>query len=128
MRSSKQIGLAVACLSLLACGASELLGPDASQGIEGQVFIGPQCPVQPADGSCPDLPYAAAIDVRTGSGSLVTRVHSGEDGLFRVGLRPGDYELDPEPGDPLPVASTQYVTVKAGQYTAVVISYDTGIR
>lgn len=128
MQHRKPIGILVACIALVACGTSDLLGPDAPQGIEGLVLIGPQCPVQTQDGSCDDLPYQANIDVRTAAGALVTRVSSGEDGHFRVGLRPGDYVLDPESGDPWPVAGPQDVTVEAGRYREVTVSFDTGIR
>jgi hypothetical protein len=58
----------------------------------------------------------------------VTRVRSDEDGRFRVGLSPGDYVVDPESGDPFPVAGPQDVTVVEGAYTEVVVSFDTGIR
>lgn len=36
-------------LTLNACGTNDLLGPDAAQGIEGIVLLGPQCPVQTVD-------------------------------------------------------------------------------
>ena len=58
----------------------------------------------------------------------MTRFSTGEDGGFRVGLRPGHYILDPASGDPFPVASEQDVDVVEGVYTEVVISFDTGIR
>lgn len=115
-------------LALVACGTSNLLGPAAAQGIEGLVLIGPQCPVQTVANPCPDEPYQAWIPIRTAAGTLVTRVRSGEDGRFRVGLRPGSYVLDPESGDPFPVANPQAVEVDAGRYTDVLISFDTGIR
>jgi hypothetical protein len=115
-------------LTLTGCGTSDLLGPDAPQGIEGIVMLGPQCPVQTVDTPCPDLPYQASIIVRRTSGGTITRLRSGEDGRFRVGLRPGSYVLDPEPGDPFPSSTEQEVEVEAGVYTEVVINFDTGIR
>lgn len=120
--------IVVSALVLGACGSSDLLGPDAPQGIDGLVLIGPQCPVQSIDNPCPDLPYQAWIDVRTAEGAAVTRIRSGEDGRFRVGLRPGSYVLDPESGDPLPVAASQSLDVAEGVYTYVEVSFDTGIR
>ncbi len=114
-------------LALYACGADDLLGPDAAQGIEGIVLLGPQCPVQSIDNPCPDLPYQVWIDVRTAAGGSVTRIRSGEDGRFRVGLRPGLYVLDPESGNPFPAASEQEVEVREGVHTQVVVSLDTGI-
>jgi len=110
------------------CDTGDLLGPGAAQGIEGVVLLGPQCPVQTPDDPCPDLPHRAWIKVRRIGGETVTRIRSGEDGRFRVGLRPGNYLLDPESGDPFPMATEQEVKVMAGEFTEVVIAYDTGIR
>jgi len=121
-------GLMALGFVVAACGASELLGPGAAQGIDGIALRGPMCPVQSIDDPCPDLPYEAWIGVRTAAGAHVTRVRSGEDGRFRVGLRAGSYVLEPESGTPFPVASDQAVVVEEGVYTEVVISFDTGIR
>jgi len=112
----------------MACGPDDLLGPEAAQGIEGIVLLGPLCPVESLENACPDLPYQAWIDVRNRNGDRVTRVRSGEDGRFRVGLHPGLYLLDPESGDPFPVAGEQEVRVEDGVYTEVTVSFDTGIR
>ena len=120
------------CLALLlplfACESDELLGPGAPQGIEGEVLLGPQCPVQTLENPCPDLPYKAWIRVLTPDGGAVTRIQSGEDGRFRVGLRPGRYVLDPESGNPFPVAGEMEVSVEEDRYTLVTVSFDTGIR
>jgi len=113
---------------LTACGTDDLLGPNAAQGIEGIVFLGPQCPVQTSEDPCPDLPFQAWINVRRQPGGFVTRIQSGENGRFRVGLRPGSYVLDPESGDPFPVASDLDVEVRKGVFTEVTVSFDTGIR
>jgi len=115
-------------LTLGACGASDLLGPEAEQGIEGTVLLGPQCPVQTLDDPCPDIPYPAWIQVRRQDGSTVTRIRAGEDGRFRVGLRPGAYVLHPESGDPFPVSGDLEADVDKGVYTEVTINFDTGIR
>jgi hypothetical protein len=120
-----------ACCALLvvaACGPSDLLGPDAEQGIEGIALRGPTCPVVRLDDPCPDAPHQAWIDVRTARGGKVTRFRTGEDGRFRVGLRPGRYTLVPESTEPFPYAGELEVEVVAGVYTEVVISFDTGIR
>ena len=115
-------------LAASACGADDLLGPGARQGIEGIALIGPQSPVQSLDDPCPDLPYQTSIDVRIRGGESVTHVRSSADGTFRVGLRPGFYTLQPESGDPFPVAEAQDVEVRIDEYTEVTISFDTGIR
>jgi hypothetical protein len=121
------IGIGLLC-ALPACGPSDLLGPQAAQGIEGLVLLGPQCPVQTQADPCPDVPYRAWIDVRTGRGAQVTRVRSDAEGRFRVGLRAGSYVLEPEAGSPFPVAGAQTVEVDEGAYTDVIVSFDTGIR
>jgi hypothetical protein len=105
-----------------------LLGPEAAQGIEGIALLGPLCPVVSQQDPCPDRPYDATIDVRRADGTFLTRLRTGEDGLFRVGLRPGAYVLDPESGHPFPVAGEQDVEVVEGVYTQVTVSFDTGIR
>lgn len=118
---------AVAAIVLSACGSS-LLGPEAAQGIEGVALRGPMCPVQTTQNPCPDQPYQAWVQVLDGGGALVTRVRTGADGTFRVGLEPGRYTLDPESGSPFPTASPLDVEVVAGTFSDVVISFDTGIR
>jgi hypothetical protein len=115
-------------LLIAGCGTSDLLGPDAAQGIEGTVLLGPQCPVQTQDDPCPDLPYQAWIGIRRVEGGSVALIRSDESGRFRVGLRPGDYVLQPESGDPFPTASDQEVTVVMDVFAEVVIHFDTGIR
>lgn len=122
------VAVAATLLAIVACGADDLLGPGALQGIEGLVLIGPQCPVQTLEDPCPDLPYEAAIDIQNRDGDLVTRVRSAADGTFRVGLRPGVYTLVPLSGNPFPTAQAQDVEVLEGEYAAVTISFDTGIR
>jgi hypothetical protein len=108
--------------------SSALLGPEALQGIEGQALLGPMCPVQQADGSCPDQPYQSWLTIMDASGGEVTRLQSGTDGRFRVGLQPGTYVVHPDSGNPLPRAGDQTVKVVAGVYTTVTVSFDTGIR
>jgi hypothetical protein len=113
---------------LLACSSDALLGPEAPQGIDGLVLLGPQCPVQSEQDPCPDLPYQATINVHDSDGERVTRVVSGKDGRFRVGLKPGRYSLRPVSGNPFPVAGDQGVDVERGVYVQVVVNFDTGIR
>lgn len=115
-------------LLLAACGASDLYGPGAPQGIEGVALLGPVCPVQrPDDPGCAPRPHEADVVV-FGGGRFVTSFRTGTDGRFRVGLPPGVYRLLPESGDPFPVAREEEVEVAAGVYTEVTLSFDTGIR
>lgn len=110
------------------CGSNDLLGPEAAQGIDGMVLIGPQCPVSSPDNPCPDLPYEANIEIRRKGAGLVTHVRSDSNGTFRVGLRPGLYTLLPESGDPFPIAQAQDVEVRTNEFSEVTILFDTGIR
>lgn len=110
------------------CGGSPLLGPDAAQGIDGTVLIGPMCPVASPDNPCPDQPYQATIQILDWGQKEITTVRSDADGHFRVGLEPGSYVVVPENGDPFPVASEKVVTVGDGVWSTVTINYDTGIR
>ena len=104
--------------------------PLIESGIRGLVTIGPICPVMQEGVPCPDLPFSATIVVEDGAGSEITRVRSGDDGIFEVSLDPGSYVLvpqSPNPGAP-PFASQQAVEVVADAYTEVLIQYDSGIR
>lgn len=109
-------------------GTGALLGPEAAQGIDGLVLLGPMCPVQQAGDSCPDQPYQAWLDVLDSAGRQVTRIRSDASGHFRVGLAPGGYLVHPESGNPLPRASDEQVNVARGAYTSVTVTFDTGIR
>jgi len=111
---------------------SELFGCDvtATSGITGVVLIGPMCPVMRVDEPCPDQPFAATLLIRDSQGRELCSVASGDDGRFQVDLPPGSYEVVPlaSGGSGLPFAAAQWVTVAFGQYTAVTITYDSGIR
>jgi hypothetical protein len=97
-------------------------------GIEGQVTIGPVSPVS-RPGEENSRPYAATISiVRASDNGVVATVSSGSDGTFRVALPPGRYLVRPKQGSPYPIAHEQEVTVVAGQYAHVLVSYDSGIR
>jgi len=104
-----------------------------SSGINGVALAGPQCPVERPDSPCPDRPVAnAEIDIyNPDRARKITAVFTDNDGRFQVDLAPGDYYLEPQPPDPsrpFPIGSPQTVTVHAGEYTDVTVSYDTGIR
>ena len=116
-------------ISLTSCSVTPT--PDGSSGIEGQVLLGPSCPVvQPNDPDCADKPYQAKLSVLSASGQKVTEFTTDADGKFRINLNPGDYVLHPESpnGAALPVGQEQSFTVIAGQFTQLSVSYDSGIR
>ncbi len=120
--------LATAGLALAACG---LPAPTGDSGIEGQVTIGPTCPVERVDQPCPDKPFQAEVTVESAAnGREVLRFTSGTDGRFRVALAPGTYRLVPRSpqGGALPRAEPLDVTVPQGQYVTADIRFDSGIR
>jgi len=65
-------------LTLSACGGDDLLGPDAAQGIEGIVLLGPQCPVQSLENPCP---IASALEVQVDEGAYAEVIVSFDTGI-----------------------------------------------
>ncbi len=112
-------------LILAACGGNT---PAPSGGIEGQVLIGPMCPVVQFGTPCPDQPYQATITVLDANGGQVTQFQPDVRGQFHVPLNPGSYTLRPESPDGFTRAGEQTVVVSSGQFTQVIITYDSGIR
>jgi len=122
------ICFAAAGLVPAACGAPAATG---DSGIEGQVTIGPMCPVERVDQPCPDKPFQAEVTVESAAnGREMLRFTSGADGRFRVALAPGTYRLVPRSpqGGALPRAEPLEVSVPQGQYETVDIRFDSGIR
>jgi hypothetical protein len=112
---------------LLSACASATPGPVTS-GVEGQVFIGPTCPVMQLDTPCPDKPYQAILTIYDNNHRKISQFQTEIDGTFHVGLAPGDYILHPESASVMPSASDQPFKVSPGEYTNLVITYDSGIR
>ena len=80
---------------------------------------------------CPDKPLASQLTVtRTVSGRTVAKATSDSSGYFRIPLPPGQYVVRPEnlTGAVVPIAQPLTVTVVAGRFTFVTISFDSGIR
>jgi len=97
-------------------------------GIEGQVFIGPMCPVVQVGQECPDQPYQAVLTVNSPEGERIVQVQTDEEGRFRIPLESGEYILHPESPNALPFAKEQAVIVEEGKFTQVIVHYDSGIR
>lgn len=125
-------GVIVPALVLLvlvgACSPTEPPVTVTDSGIEGQVFIGPMCPVMREGEPCPDQPFQATITILNPNGKEVARVESDAQGHFVVDLEPGTYTLRPEPGEGIAHASEQSVTVSEGRFTQAIVNYDSGIR
>jgi hypothetical protein len=128
-------GPAVALLLLLAmalsaCGRGGPSGTDRASGIEGRVTIGPTCPVERPDSPCPDAPIVATIRVLSGS-DVVATGRSASDGTFRIDVQPGTYTVAAEPTTAGGIARStpvDGVVVRAGSFTHVDLSLDSGIR
>ncbi|MBI2912515.1 MAG: prealbumin-like fold domain-containing protein [Chloroflexi bacterium] len=120
---------AVAVALVIACGGEEEVPHTA--GIEGQVLLGPMCPVVREGSPCPDQPYQATIDVWNADRTEKVRTFTTDpEGRFRVALAPGDYYIEPQPpdgrGPPTPIPQT--VTVPPNAFVQITIEYDSGIR
>ena len=100
----------------------------ADSGIEGQVFIGPICPVVQEGQECPDQPYQATLTVNDPDGRMIAQVQTNEQGRFKIPLEPGEYILHPESPNVMPFASEQDFIVEAGRFTQITVNYDSGIR
>ena len=102
--------------------------PPAESGIEGQVFIGPACPVVREGEACPDQPYQAVLTITTPSGKRVEQIQTDENGYFKIPLTPGEYILHPESPNVMLHAAEQQVIVETGKFTELTVNYDSGIR
>jgi hypothetical protein len=120
--------IAISLLLLFFASCSTLAPTPTDSGVEGQVFVGPMCPVVQEGEECPDQPYQADLMVTSSGGRVIVRFRTDEDGRFRVLLAPGDYILHPESQNAMPFAAEQPFTVLPGQFTQVVLTYDSGIR
>ncbi len=110
---------------LSACSVSPT---PTDSGVEGQVLIGPMCPVVQEGVECPDQPYQAVLTVNSSNERMIVQVKTDEQGRFKIPLAPGEYILHPESPNGLPFASDQIFVVEAGVFTQIVVNYDSGIR
>jgi len=97
-------------------------------GIDVYAVAGPTCPVQQAGQNC-TAPIAATV-VAIQGGNTVARVQTSSNGRGHMPLPPGTYTVRGEAssrGFPRPVGEQQ-VTVPDGQFVAVQVTFDTGIR
>ena len=97
-------------------------------GIEGQVLLGPMCPVVQEGQECPDQPYQATLTVMNRDGVQVTQFQTDEQGRFNIPLVPGEYILHPESPNGLPFAGDQSFMVETDRFTQIAVHYDSGIR
>jgi len=115
----------VLILLLATCSAEPA---STTSGVEGQVFIGPVCPVVQEGQECADRPYQATLIVNNSNGREIVKVQTDTQGRFKIPLEPGEYILHPESPNVMPYAAEQVFVVEAGRFTQVNITYDSGIR
>lgn len=98
--------------------------------MEGQVWIGPTCPVVMIGTECADRPYQARLTITDLRGKVIERTETAEDGSFRVALLPGEYIVVPESPQPeaLAWAAPLQITVLPTTWIRIDIHYDSGIR
>jgi len=131
--TSMKVFLTVLCVLTIAACARPAQAPEGgSSGVRGTVLANPACggPVI-LDSPCPDKPVAAEIAVaEIGSQDVVATVRSTSEGKFSVDLAPGDYTLMPSApgGAPFPIGRPTDVTVRAGGFTEVTLTMDSGLR
>jgi hypothetical protein len=126
--SKWSFAIALAVVSISGSAVASAGTPQHDSGITGEVRIGPTCPVERPGRVC-EKPYQATITIRREpTRTLVARVRSSASGHFRIGLAPGRYLLVGQNGRPYPRSAPQIATVHSHRYTAVQISYDSGIR
>lgn len=126
---NKKILLTPVVLLVLACGLFATPVP-ADSGITGKVLVGPMCPVMIEGQECPDQPYQATLTVTNLEGRQIVQFQTDKQGNFSISLAPGEYILHPETPDdaPLPFADEQRFTVTPGEFTRLIVQYDSGIR
>jgi hypothetical protein len=112
---------------LLATWSFHSPAPNES-GIEGQVLLGPMCPVAQQGQACPDQPYQATLTVNNPNGGMILQFQTDGQGHFRIPLGPGQYILHPESPNGMPFAPDQAIVVGTGQYVPILVNYDSGIR
>ena len=122
------IKLLIGVLILVLATCSIYSPTPRGSGIEGQVLLGPMCPVVQEGQECPDQPYQATLTIIDRNGLQITQFQTDEQGRFSTPLVPGEYLLHPESPNGIPFASDQTFVVETGSYTSITVHYDSGIR
>jgi hypothetical protein len=120
--------LAIGVLILVLATCSIYSPTPRGSGIEGQILVGPTCPVTQPGQVCPDQSYQATLTVRSPSGLQIAQFQTDAQGHFSVPLVPGEYILHPESPNGIPFAGDQSFIVETGWYTPITVHYDSGIR
>ena len=121
-----QFAVGVLIILLATCSVQEAAPADS--GVEGQVLLGPMCPVVQEGPACPDQPYQATLSVNGLDGKRVRQVQTDQQGRFRIPLQPEQYILHTESSNAMPFAGEHMVQVEASRFTQLLVTYDSGIR
>jgi len=131
LRGGAADGLSLGELSRRIGGPMKPQGQGES-GIEGEAVIGPTRPSFRIGDPTPNTaPYKVTLVILSATDKHeVARVETGEDGRFRLAVPPGDYVVSPLPPGArfAPRAEEQAVTVSAGKFAHVTMSFDNGMR
>ena len=123
-----RIQLVIGILIILLATCSSREAAHAESGMEGQVLIGPMCPVVQVGQPCPDQLYQTTLTINGQDGKKITQAQTDQRGRFKISLKPGQYILHPESPNVMPFAAEQSFSVVAGQFTQITVNYDSGIR
>jgi hypothetical protein len=124
----RRSALAFLLIGLVACGQAHG-DRSPSSGIRGRAVVGPMCPVEVAGTPCPDRPLQTKFEVVDTSGKGVATVSTGKDGRFQQALPLGTYVLrSASSSSPFPILKETMVRVRAGEFTSIVVHFDSGIR
>jgi hypothetical protein len=118
--SSRTLIVVVAAGLFLALGCGHAPSVVHS-GVQGRVLMsGGAVPlpwVSPTPRPYPNIEVA----IWDASGALVAKVDVGEDGRFRIALKPGRYDLVPRPTLGNPYMSSKKVTVTRDRFTTMIV-------
>ncbi len=124
------LGFVVCVLLAAGCGPASPT-PGLTSGIQGQVTLGPTCPVVQADSPCPDQPYQARLDIMDSRQSrTIVSIATDDQGQFRLSLPAGDFVLvpvSPSPSAP-PQAQPVPFHLDPDEWLTLEVVYDSGIR
>ena len=100
----------------------------AMSGIHLTATIGPTCPGPERPGQVCTQPYQGLFVVTDDAGGEAARPSTDQNGQATIDLPPGDYIITPGVEGLWPSGAPTAVTVPAGQYVAVDIELDSGMR
>ena len=118
-------------LWLLAAAAPSSAPGNLDSGIKGRVVLGPLTPSSRVGEKSPEQPFQTTLDiVNAEDESLVRQIRTRRNGMFVVGLPPGDYIVRSAPSDEFrqPSIDPVPVTVPAHTFVELTINADTGLR